>query len=417
MYERILLCLLTCLACTPLAEAAEPTLGYQANVQVTGPTRIDWVFTVANQSPVKPPADWLRDYDSAAQTYELFVPRSYRAGQGAALMLFISPGDRGAGYDQWKQVCTRHGLLFASPHNAGNRCPTEQRVRIVLDVLDDIRRSYDIDPDRTYIGGFSGGGRIACSIGFALPEYFGGVVPVCAGGDLRDESWLRHRVIDRLSVAHLTGESDFNRGEVERLRGPLLKNVGVRSRVWVAPKLGHGIPSAKSLDEAFLWLEEARGERVAVAMRFPASRASRSEGLTREGQAASLLAEAKRRVESKETRYSGLMQMKGILTRWPNLAAAREARSILLSYEQGDDRSWAAEDIVEQRRFLIARARAIDAYASGPLPRQYDRQRADMVKAAINLWKTVLNDGQDADAVAEARKRLPELEKILDGQP
>src|SRR6266699_649079 len=51
--------------------------------------------------------------------------------------------------------------------------PLGQRVRIVLDVLDQVRRDYRVDPDRTYLSGFSGGGRVACTIAFALPEYFG----------------------------------------------------------------------------------------------------------------------------------------------------------------------------------------------------------------------------------------------------
>jgi len=57
--------------------------------------------------------------------------------------------------------------------------PAGQRTRIVLDMLDDVRRHQRIDADQTYITGFSGGGRMACAIGFALPEYFGGVAPVC----------------------------------------------------------------------------------------------------------------------------------------------------------------------------------------------------------------------------------------------
>ena len=40
---------------------------------------------------------------------------------------------------------------------------------MVLDVLDDVRHNVLIDPDRTYIAGISGGGRIACIVGFALP--------------------------------------------------------------------------------------------------------------------------------------------------------------------------------------------------------------------------------------------------------
>ena len=279
---------------------AAPLTGYIADAEVEQATRIDWVFTLANQSPADPPADWVQDYDSTEQTYECFVPKSYRQQEAHPLILFISPGDRGTSFKQWQETCSRQGILFAGPHKAGNRCPMERRVHIVLDVLDDMRRKYNIDPDRTYISGFSGGGRIACAIGFAVPEYFGGVIPICAGGELRQESWLRQRVIDRLSVAHLTGSTDFNRGEVERLRSPMLKEVGVRSRAWVVPKLGHGVPSTQFLTQAYKWLEEARKERAALAKKYPASRVADSESPPdRKKQAKDLLTEASSECEQR----------------------------------------------------------------------------------------------------------------------
>lgn len=399
-----------------LVPAEEGPRGYTPDAKVGQPTRIDWVFTLANQSPAEPPADWVQGYDSIQQSYERLVPPSYRPGRAHSLILFISPSNRATGLNQWKDLCNREGVLFASPHNAGNRCPIEQRVHIVLDVLDDMRRQYNIDPDRTYIGGFSGGGRIACAIAFALPEYFGGVIPVCAGGELRSESWLRHRVIDRLSVAHLTGDTDFNRGEVERFRSPLLKGVGVRSRTWIAPGVGHAIPSGKTLAEVLAWLEEARRQRAQLAGDYPASRVADSKSTpTRSQQAEDLLSEAKLRLQKKAMQFAGLMQLKGIMTRWPDLPQANEAKRLLLAIEQGDDRSWEEEDIAEQRRFIIARARGLDAYASGPLPNQYKAQRVGMARAALQLWESVLQDGQDAAATAEARQRIPELKRLIGG--
>ena len=178
--------------------------GYQKEVSVRQATRLDWTFALSNQSLAAPPAEWLPGYDSTQQRYELFVPGSPQTAgkkpskttakpkqvKAAAvrnalpLVLFISPGDQPAGWAQWQPVCTQQGIAFASPFDAGNNTPLPKRVRIVLDVLDDLRQRYAIDPDRTYIAGFSGGGRTACGIGFALPELFGGVVPVCAAGDL-----------------------------------------------------------------------------------------------------------------------------------------------------------------------------------------------------------------------------------------
>ena len=66
-----------------------------------------------------------------------------------------------------------------------------------------------------------------------------------------------------------------------------------------------------------------------------------------------------------------------------------------------------------QRRILVARARGIDAYGSGPLPKQYASGRADMLKFAITLWSRILKDGQDAEAVQQARGRIPLLRKRL----
>ena len=65
--------------------------------------------------------------------------------------------------------------------------------------------------------------------------------------------------------------------------------------------------------------------------------------------------------------------------------------------------------------FLIARAKALSDYATGPLPQQYAPQRPDMAKGAIQLWKMVIEDGQDKAAVEEGQKRLDELRKLAEG--
>lgn len=403
-----------CLSLPTVSRAADK--GHQKQVSVQAATRIDWVFAVANQSPAEPPADWLPKYDSKQQTYELFVPPNYKAAQAAPLVLFISPSKQPTGLAQWRSVCEEHGAIFVSPYDAGNDCDTRERVRIVLDVLDDVRRRYAIDPDRTYIGGFSGGGRIACAIAFSLPEYFGGVVPVCAAGDLREETWLKHRAQARLSVAHLTGETDFNRGEIERFRGPMLADLGVRSKIWTIDGLGHGIPGAKSLDTAYRWLEEGLKTRQKFAQDFPASRVDSKSAFTREAFAAALSTEAKQQTTKPSTFYTGLMQYKGILDRWPDLPAAVAAKKVLLAAEEADPKTWEADDIAEQRLMLVSRARRLSDYALGQLPPQYAPQRAKMAEAALQLWEMIIADGQDVQAVADAKTIIPKLQKLLEGK-
>lgn len=390
-----------------------PPAGYQAQAKVTAQTRLDWTYVVSNRSLVEPPANWLpQDYQSSNQSFELFVPTRRDPKQSVPLILFISPGKEPTGWKHFESACKKLGFAFAGVRDAGNDVPGQKRVRIILDVFDEVRRQLPIDPDRTYVAGFSGGGRIACAVGFALPEWFGGVMPICAGGQLREESWLRQRATDRLSVALLTGQTDFNKGEVERMWGTYFKEVGVRTRTWIQPGLGHAIPKDEVLLEALRWLDEASTKRKELAKRFSASRASENT-LTREVNAKSLLLEGKQRLETKAQFYSGLMLLKGVLDRWPDLPEARESEKVLVEYENRKEKPWEADDIAEQRRFLIAQARSLDAYASGELPAQYTKQRAEMLQQALERWKLIEKDSPDSPAGKEAAKRIPVLEKLL----
>ena len=195
---------------------------------MTAPTRLDWTFVVSNQSVAEPPANWLGNYDSTGQTFDLYVPPRRNAKQALPAILFISANND----SQWKgfeATCKKLGFVFIGVRNAGNDVQGKKRVRIVLDAFDEARRLVPLDPDRTYVAGISGGARMACLVGFALPEHFGGILAIIAGGEPRQESWLRQRAVDRLSVALITGTGDFNRNEVEQLRTPFLKDVGIRA--------------------------------------------------------------------------------------------------------------------------------------------------------------------------------------------
>jgi predicted esterase len=426
--EALLACALVVLLSNS-APSAEPGKGYTKKVSVQGPTRIDWTFVFSSKSVARPPADWLGDYDSKQQQYDLYVPANVKTagkGEGTPLILFISAGAGPSGWPNFEDACKERGMLFASPYNAGNGVDTKKRVRIVLDVLDDVRRRYRVDPDRTYIAGFSGGARIACGIACALPEYFGGLITCCAVNDLRrevrdgdksvSEYALVHRLTDRLSIALITGETDFNRPEAERLYGPIFINTDVRCRVWVVPKMGHGIPGGKELKEVVAWVEEDLKRRQELAKKYPASRADDDKAFTRENWSKAVLAEGKERMKDPEMQYRGLMLLKGCMQRWDDLPAGTEAKKILLQYDAREDRPWELKEVNEQRRLILAQARAFHDYAAGPLPKQYEKDRVDYAKEALLRWKFIKKDGAGTKAADEADKRIPALQKIIDGK-
>jgi pimeloyl-ACP methyl ester carboxylesterase len=411
MVRRSLLLVLVVGLGTLSAEPPKP--GLNSKLPVTKETRIDWTFAVANQSVTNPPAKWLGDYDSTKTTFDLFVPAVKDSKQPLGLVLYV-PADNGAGgFSPLIEACKGLGFACAAVRDAGNNVmPQQRRYRMVLDVLDEVRSLLPVDADRTYIAGFSGGGRVASRIANGLPELFGGLLAIGASEELREEPYLRQRCIDRLSVAIVVGEKDFNRGEGERFKGPILKELGVRTQVTVVPGQGHGVPDAKTLTGVLKWLDDGVKQRRDLAKEYPASRISASPARAELAQA--LLDEGKKRLEKPATQTSGLMQLKGVLERWPDLKQAAAAKDILEAYDGKKDRPWEDEDIAARRKYLAARARGLTAYATGDLPKEYSEQRPDMAKAAIEMWEALIDDGKDVKAVAEGKKRLPELKKLAE---
>lgn len=411
---RLLLAILSILTLA-LGGSAAPPAGYTDRVTVGGPTRLDWTFVVTNQSAAKPPPDLLdAGYDSARQSYELFVPNRKDPKKPSPAIVFISAGDEPGGWKAYESVCEDKGIVFIGVRAAGNNVPQGKRVRIILDCFDDVRRQVPLDPDRTYISGFSGGGRIACGIAFALPEYFGGVLPICASGDLREEQWLRFRIADRLSAALVTGETDFNRGELERWKGPMWKDLGIRTKVWVQPKMGHALPTAATLGEALAWLDQGADARVALAKKVPTSRAAPDEAPSRDAAAKALFKEGEKLLGTKATLYRGLMLIKGVSTRWPDTETGKAARELLLSHEAKKEKPWEAEDIAELRKQFTAEARALSGYTLNGIPKgsPYEKDRPDMAKQAIELWTVLISDAPDSELAKEGKKRVAELETV-----
>lgn len=375
------------------ANAAPPT-GFQAEVKVEGPTRLDWEFAVREFGPdaAKLPAS----YDSRKQRYQLFVPRNYDASKTWPLVVFISPGDDPLGWRFWQKPCEEAGLLFCAPYGAGNNCPTGQRTRIVLDMLDDVRRHYRVDPDQTYLTGFSGGGRMACTIAFALPEYFGGVIPICGTNPLNRLDYLRHRVEDRLPVAFVTGANDFNRKENEEFMFPLLRDLGIRSRLWIVPKLGHAVPAPEVLTEVLGWLNEDLPRRRAEAKARPGLTASPDEVFTSMRQAARALEMAETDLAQPRRTWRGVALLRGITTRWSNTEAADRAKQLLKEIQADPKRSalLVEQGGEEERRSLTAQARALERFG--------DPRRA--LQAWESLAKYHADHPEGKQAAAEAQR-------------
>jgi len=368
-------------------------------VRVSAPGRLDWKF---GSFGFGPGSDKMENYDSTKQRYVLYVPKNYKADKAWPIVIFISPGDSPGGWTSWKTVCEKKGVFFCSPYGAGNSTKAGKRTRIVLDMLDDIRRKYLIDPDRTYLSGLSGGGRMACAIAFALPEWFGGVAPICGTNPIAGPACLRHRIQERLSVAFITGSTDFNRKENEEYMAPYFKELDIHSKLWVVPKLGHTIPGADTLATVYAWLEEDLPRRQADVKARPGLAMSAKETPSSAEQAARVVDTALADLKQPERVWRGVCLLQGVVARWSKTEPGLKARKILkdlvndekllqIAGEQG------AED---EQKSLSAQAKAFERFG------QRDR--------ALEAWDLLARNQPDTPAGKNAAiqaKRLHDGKK------
>jgi hypothetical protein len=384
--------------------------GYHPLVHVQSPGRLDWNFVVNTYSLDPTAALQMPGYSSTAQSYELYIPPLRRPVQPLGMILHVSCAQTSDGWVYFQKICQKHGIVLAGVNGAGNAVAPAMRTRIVLDVLDDVRRRLPIDPDRTYITGGSGAGHEACSIVHALPEYFGGVMGMCGAWNLRAEQMLRQRMTERISEAVVTGGSDFNRPELQYEFFPILLAQGIRSRLWLYPEMGHSVPNGARLEQIFEWLEAGLPQRRAMSALFPASRLA--QGLSPQEWSTAVLLEACQRTELPGGVISGLFELQEVVDRWQGLPAADVAQKLLAEFDETSPVPWKEIYRTERLQFRYLQAKMFDGTLSRPPMPGYSVPRINLLLIGIDLWQEIHDLAPAGSAISkEAETRLAALHK------
>jgi len=131
--------------------------------------------------------------DLSRETYQVFVPDNYAEGRGFGVLVWISPGSFGGLVKpETKALLAERKLIWIGADNSGNERWVWDRWRLAIDAATAIEGAYDIDPERVYVGGYSGGGRVSSWLTLLMPDVFrGGLFQYGA------DDWMSHPVPDR----------------------------------------------------------------------------------------------------------------------------------------------------------------------------------------------------------------------------
>ena len=112
--------------------------------------------------------------DENGHTWVVHAPTAAAEGRPHGLFVFISPGSRGSVPEQWRETLEKNALIWVGPNGAGNQTSPLWRRAVALESIDLAKQRYEIDPDRIYVSGHSGGARVASSVAIIHPDRFHG---------------------------------------------------------------------------------------------------------------------------------------------------------------------------------------------------------------------------------------------------
>lgn len=214
--------------------------------------------------------------DLARERFALYVPAQVPP-DGYALLVFVPPWNEARVPTEWTSILDRHGMIFVTAANVGNDTNLlDRRDPVSLLAAVNVMSRYRVNPQRVYVGGFSGGSRVALRLALGYPDLFHGALleagsdPVGRGVPLPPRSLLE-QVQTGTRIVYFTGQQDSARMEVDRQSRQSLHDWCIDDAdVRTIPSTGHELAGAVALDRALTSLET---HRPPDALRLEACRA------------------------------------------------------------------------------------------------------------------------------------------------
>jgi dienelactone hydrolase len=195
------------------------------------------------------------------ERFALYVP-TRMPEQGYALLVFVPPWNEAQVPPSWIDILERQGVILVTPANAGNDANVlDRRDPLALLAATNVMAHYRVDPRRVYVGGFSGGSRVALRLALGYPDLFHGVL-LDAGSDAIGVQIpfppreLMAQFQNGTRVVYLTGQQDAYHQDTDRqsrqsLKDACVTDIDVASVAWT----GHDLASPSSLQRALASLD------------------------------------------------------------------------------------------------------------------------------------------------------------------
>ncbi len=209
-------------------------------------------------------------YELRDETLFVRVPTGYDPRVAAGLVVWVDPTDRGEIPRVFDAGLDAMGFVAVGAAGAGNGRHWPDRLQLALDGVAMASAHYNIDPDRVYVAGLSGGGRIASMMVLGCPDVFAGGMAIAGlnsyqrartpDGKIWPASMTKPgRDLWALAryrrIAAVTGPGDFNRDQM-RAYADGLEADGLEIGWFEYADMGHTLPTPERFADVLGWLDE-----------------------------------------------------------------------------------------------------------------------------------------------------------------
>jgi pimeloyl-ACP methyl ester carboxylesterase len=214
----------------------------------------------------------LRDQpiDLAQERFTAYVP-SHAPTRGYGLLVFVPPWENATLPRGWAAILDRRGVIFVSAANSGNAANIlDRRDPLAMLAAHNIMQRFHVDPERIYIGGFSGGSRVALRLALGFPDLFRGAF-LNAGSDPIGDSQvplpppeLFSRFQEMTRIVYISGQNDaVNADKDTASTQSLLEWCVFDWYVERSPWTGHEVAGPTALDRALEMLDKHAEPKLA----------------------------------------------------------------------------------------------------------------------------------------------------------
>ncbi len=202
--------------------------------------------------------------DLSRERFAVYAPSTHPTS-GYALLVFVPPWEDAKIPPQWIGALDKHSTIFVTAANSGNDAKViDRREPLALLAAYNVMQKYSIDTSRVYVGGFSGGSRVALRLALAYPDLFRGALLEAGSDPIGDtplpipKADLFRQFQEKSRIVYLTGRNDAEHLEqdarsVRSLHEWCVANVDTVSMPWA----GHETADAASFNRALDALEIA----------------------------------------------------------------------------------------------------------------------------------------------------------------